>query len=336
MNSGRVALIGMLVGVEVLIAGVAIWCIGGAGHLSAAGFNPHQTDYAAKMVASLDAGETPHVVISDPESRVYINVSADGKVHVQDKTSVHGLNFSGDRDIPQLKATRTADGVLIERADYNDNWMHFTIGESFQQIEVDVPANSRVEIQRSSGATVTGLRAGISVRSQDGHIALTDVQGIVDAHSDDGYIDASNVRGDTLTLMTADGHVGLKDVTTPNLTARSNDGRIEATNLSITGGDKPQATLHSDDGSVHVKGAFAPGGSYEVSSNDGRVELGFATNADLTVTASTGDGSISVDGKTSSSDGDAHHQVIKLGSGSGAMRVSSGDGSIHLTTNGAF
>jgi DUF4097 and DUF4098 domain-containing protein YvlB len=257
-------------------------------------------------------------------------------VHVKDDTSIHGLNFSSDQSIPKLTATRTGDGVLVQRPDYNDHWMHFTIGTTEQHIEVDVPAGSRVEIQRSSGATVAGLRAGISVRSQDGHIALTDVQGIVDAHSDDGYIEASNVRGDTLTLLTADGHVSLKDVTTPNLTARSNDGRIDATNLSITGGAQPQATLHSDDGSVHVKGAFASGGNYEISSNDGRIELGLATSADLTVTASTGDGSIVVDGKTSASDDDAHHQVIKLGSGSGAMRVSSGDGSIHLTTNGAF
>jgi DUF4097 and DUF4098 domain-containing protein YvlB len=335
MNSGRVALIGMLVGVEVLIAGFAIWCIGGAGHLSAAGFNPHQTDYASTMVASIDAGETPHVVISDPESRVYVNVSPDGKVHVKDDTSIHGLNFSGDQSIPKLSATRTADGVLVERPDYNDHWMHFTIGVTEQHIEVEVPAGSRVEIQRSSGATVTGLRAGISVRSQDGHISLEDVQGAVDARSDDGYIEASNVRGDTLSLVTADGHVSLKDVTAQNLTARSEDGRLDASNLSITGGAAPQATLHSDDGSVHVKGAFAPGGNYEVSSNDGRVELGLATSADLTVTATTGDGSIVVDGK-SSSDDDQHHQVIKLGSGSGAMRVSSGDGSIHLTTNGAF
>jgi DUF4097 and DUF4098 domain-containing protein YvlB len=204
-----------------------------------------------------------------------------------------------------------------------------------QNIEVDVPPNSRVEIQKSSGATVAGLRAGISVQSQDGHIELTDVQGIVDAHSADGYIDATNVKGDTLTLITADGHIKLQDVTAQQLTARSSDGRLDVANLTIAG-DKPQATLHSDDGSVHVRGSFAPSGTYEISSNDGRVELALASNSDLTVTASTADGHISVDGKSPSSDEDAHNQTIKLGSGSGSMRVSSGDGSIHLTTNGAF
>jgi DUF4097 and DUF4098 domain-containing protein YvlB len=319
----------------VLIVGLAIWSIGGMGHLSAAGFGAHNVDYTAKTVATFDAGQTPHVVISDPESRVYVNVSTDAQVHVKDMTSIHGMIFSSDRSIPKLNATRTADGVMVERADYNDNWMHITFGSTEQAIEVDVPANSRVEIQKSSGATVSGLRAGITVQSQDGHIALTDIQGVVDAHSADGYIDATNVKGDTLTLISADGHVSLRDVTAQQLTARSSDGRVEATNLTIAG-TQPQATLHSDDGSVHVRGSFAPGGTYEVSSNDGRVELGLASNSDLTVTVSTADGSISVDGKSASSDEDARNQTIKLGSGSGSMRVSSGDGSIHLTTNGAI
>ena len=82
--------------------------------------------------------------------------------------------------------------------------------------------------------------------------------------------------------------------------------------------------------------SFAPGGTYEISSNDGRIELALASNSDITVNATTADGRISVDGKSPSSDEDAHNQTIKLGSGSGSMRVSSGDGSIHLTTNGAF
>jgi DUF4097 and DUF4098 domain-containing protein YvlB len=334
MNSGRAALVGMLVAVELLIVGLAIWSVGSAGHLSAAGFGAHHVNYAAKMVATLDAGDTPHVVISDPESRVYVNVSSDGKVHVKDNTAIHGLVFTQSQTIPKLNATRTADGVLVTRDEYHDHWMNVTFGESEQSIEVDVPAGSRVDVQKSSGATVEGLRDGITVRSQDGHISLTDVRGIVDAQSADGYINATNVHGDTLTLTSADGHIQLRDVSAQTLTAKSNDGRIDATGLQISG-TTPVATLHSDDGSVHVGGSFASGGTYEVSSNDGRVELGLASGSDLTVNASTGDGSIYVDGK-STKDTDSQTQTIKLGSGSGSMRVSSGDGSIHLTTNGAF
>jgi DUF4097 and DUF4098 domain-containing protein YvlB len=330
VNSGRVALVGMLVAVEVLIAGLAIWSVSGT-HVWAAG---HQVDYTAKTVATIDAGAAPQVVVSDPDSRVIVGVSPDGKVHVKDMTSLHGFLFSTDRSIPKLNATRTADGVLIERSPYQDNWMHLTIGESMQRIEVDVPAGAHLDIQKCSGADVAGLRADARVRSQDGHITLSDIQGTIDASSADGYINASGVRGDSLTLQSSDGHISLRDVTAQSLSARSNDGRVEATNLTMSGA-APKATLHSDDGSIHVNGTFPAGGTYDVSSNDGRVELGLASGSDVTVVASTGDGSIYVDGK-SPGDDDRQHQTIKIGSGSGAMRVSSGDGSIHLTTNGAF
>jgi hypothetical protein len=357
MNSSRVALIAMLVGVEIFIAGFAIWCVGGAGHLSAAGFGPHQVDYTAQTVASFDAGDAPHVVVSDPQSRVKVSVSTDGRVHVKDLTSVHGYMLSGPHgysSIPKLQATRTADGVSIERAEYDDHFMGLTIGDSDQVIEVDVPAGTHLEIVKSSGADVSGLTGGVKVSSQDGHITLAALQGTVDVHSADGYIEASNLHGDTITLASADGHVkasgvrcdtltlqsndgnvSAQDVAAQTFTARSNDGRIEAANLSITG-SQPAATLHSDDGSVHVAGRFAANGTYEVSSGDGRVELTLPRGSDLTVNASTADGGIYVDGNSGSSDGDSHQQTIKLGSGSGAMRVSSGDGSIHLTTNGAL
>ena len=53
--------------------------------------------------------------------------------------------------------------MRVERADYDDNWMHVAFGMTEQNIEVDVPANARVEIQKSSGATIAGLRIVISM-----------------------------------------------------------------------------------------------------------------------------------------------------------------------------
>jgi hypothetical protein len=285
---------------------------------------------------------------------VKVRLSSDGKVHVRDLTSMHGVVFSGTNTVPKLNVTRTEDGVSIERADYDDHWLHVSLGDSEQSIEVEVPAGTHLEITKSSGADVNGLTGGVKVSSQDGHITLVGLQGSVEAHSADGYIEASDLRGDTVTLDSADGHVkanvvrcqtltlqsndgnvSAQDVAAQSFTARSNDGRIDAANLSISGA-QPAATLHSDDGSVHVAGRFAANGTYEVSSGDGRVELALPGGSDLTINASSADGGIYVNGSSSSSDGDSHQQTIKLGSGSGAMRVSSGDGSIHLTTNGAL
>jgi DUF4097 and DUF4098 domain-containing protein YvlB len=331
-SSSRTALVAMLVAVEVLIAGLAIWCIGG-GHTMAFAAGMHRNGFAANPIAPIAAGDTPRIEVSDPESRVIVDASHDGLVHVKDLTNANGSIFSSGT-IPQLRVNRTAAGVSIERESYDLDFLAWVTIP--QRIEIDVPAASTLDIAKSSGAEISRITGGVTVRSQDGPIVLADLTGTVDAASSDGHVTATGVHGDKLTLQSSDGNLELHDVTVETLNATTSDGRVETTNLTVAGA-KPQATLHSNDGSMHVNGSFAPGGTYEVSSNDGRVELGLASGADLTVAASTGDGKITVDGTTyDNDDGDSVQHTVRLGSGAGTMNLRSGDGSIHITTNGAI
>jgi len=326
----RASVVAMLVAVEILIAGIAIYVIGGNGGWH----GMHRVAFAAAPIAPLEAGNSPRIAVDDPDSRVEVELSTDGLVHVRDATSTRGFVY-GSEKIAQLHVVRTADGVSISRP-HTDGWsgMHLVFGESTQKIYVDVPSGAHLEIARCSGADVTGLTGGVNVHSVDGHITLANLQGTIVAHSDDGYINATGIRGDSLTVQSNDGHITLRDVTVPALDARTNDGRVEASALTIAGA-QPRATLHSNDGSMHVKGSFAPGGAYEVSSNDGSIEVGLAGDADLTLTASTGDGKVYVDGSSQNQDGDSAQHTIKLGAGSGSMKLATSDGSIHITTNGA-
>jgi Putative adhesin len=295
----------MLVAAEVVIAGMAIYAIGGHGASFAAGM--HRVDFAATPIAPVAAGTAPHVVIDDVNSRVGVGVSSDGLVHVSDLTRIHGGVFSTGK-YAQLRVTRTPDGVRIERPGAQRSTLDFFFGFSRQAIEVDVPSGARVEIARSAGADVRGVAGGVSVHSLDGHVTLTDLQGPVDARSDDGYLDATNVRGDRLALESMDGHLELHDVSVASLSATTHDGRVEANGLSVTGA----ATLQTDDGSVRVR---------------------LAPNADLTIDASTRDGRISVDGNSLDGD-DSAQRTIRLGAGTGQMKLATADGSIRIFTNG--
>ncbi|HVA33103.1 MAG TPA: DUF4097 family beta strand repeat-containing protein, partial [Candidatus Baltobacteraceae bacterium] len=141
-----------------------------------------------------------------------------------------------------------------------------------QHVDVSVPAGSRLEIVRCSGADVAGMTGSVSVRSQDGRISLDDLRGDVDAHTD--------------------------------------DGRIAANDLAI-----------------------ARSGS--LSTNDGSIHLSFARGADVTVDASTSDGSLEIDGtRVPHDDSDAVRHTLRVGAGTGNLRVSTDDGSIHITTHG--
>jgi len=300
----RASLVGMLVAAEVLIVGMAIYSVGGGGASFAAGMQ--RVDFNAAPIAPVEAGAAPHVVIDDAESRVRVGVSSDGLIHVRDLTEMHGAVYSSG-NYPQLRVTRTPDGVRIERPG-NGRLSIEIFGFSTQSIQVDVPAGARLEIDKSSGADVSGVNGGVSVHSVDGHVTLTDLQGTVEARSDDGYIKATNVRGDRLTLRSNDGHLTLDNVAVTSLDASTGDGRIEAQDLGVTA-----------DGSLQ--------------SGDGSIQLRVAPNSDLTIDASTRDGRISVDG-TSLDHDDSAQRTIRLGAGTGNMKVATADGSIHILTNG--
>lgn len=302
----RASLVAMLVAVEIAIVGIALYTVRGMGIA-----HVHAVDFVAKTFTPLEAGSSPRIEIDDPDSGVYVTASSDGLVHVRDLTSTHGAFFGSRSSIPQLDVKRTSDGVSISRAAMG---AHFDFWWSERRIEVEIPSGSRLEIARCSGAHVTGVEGGVAVASQDGRITLTDLRGSIQAKSDDGSITATRVRGDNLVLQSADGRLRLEDVSASSLDAQTKDGSIEAHGLAIAAGAQ-HAVLHTGDGSIRVA---------------------LASGADLTVDASTGDGHIDVDGNTASNgDSDSAQRTVRVGNGSGSLQLSSGDGSIHLTTNGA-
>jgi hypothetical protein len=324
----RASIVALLVAAELLIVGIAIYSLR-APHVWAA-----PSSEAAKTFSPIDAGSSPNVEVNDPQSRVVIGVSDDSRVHVIDEGSSGGWFFGGRSRPAPLRVQRTADGVTIERPDGSSN-PGFQIGWVDRRVEIDVPRDARIHVTGCSGAEVSGIAGDVAVRSQDGRIRLNDLSGAVDAGSDDGSVSATRVRGASLTMHSGDGRLTLEDVSVGTLDADTKDGSITARRLNVAG-SSPKAVLHSDDGSIRFDASLAGGGSYEFSTNDGSIHAALARGADLTIDASTGDGNVVVDGATASSeDGATSHRTVTLGSGSGKLRLSSGDGSIHILTNGA-
>lgn len=332
MNYSRTSIVAMLVAVEIVLVGLMVFVVrggfGGGNVFASNGM--HQVNFASMPIVPLPAGPAPHVVIDDPDSFVTVEPSTDGLVHATDNTRVLGAIFS-NVTLEHLRMARTADGVAIQRPATHG---FFSIGYVSQQITVDAPSGARIDVRRASGADVRGFRNDVAVFSQDGHISLGQIDGNVDAHSNDGRIEAADVHGASVKLSSSDGRLIIRNLTATTLDARTNDGRLEVQNLRIEG-NTPRVSMHTNDGPVHLTGFFPAQGTYEISTDDGRVELALAAGSDVTVDASTGDGRLSVDGQSFGSDGRSAH-TTRVGAGSGNLRVSTGDGSMHITTNGAF
>jgi len=310
----RISLVALLVAVEAVILGLAVYTIRGAisGNVFAAGGSGAQ--FVAKSFAPIAAGSAPRVTIDDPNSGVTISASNDGLVHVKDDTYFSGATLRSPHGYPQLTVTRDSSGVHISRPAYHEGWSMFIgFSNSRQHFEVQVPPDSTVLVDACDNAEVSDLKNGATIKALDGRIELTHVEGAIAAHTDDGHV-------------TADG------VTSSSLDLSSNDGWIEIHNFTLTGGT-PYVRLQSGDGHIAASGLFPAGGKYDISTNDGHVNVALARGSDVTVDASTNDGSLHIDGVRQHGD-DSAEQSIRVGGGSAAMRVHSDDGSVTIITNG--
>jgi Putative adhesin len=312
----RTPLVGVLLAAEVAILGLAAYSVRGAFSGNAfAGGGMGGADFVAKTFAPIAAGSTPRVTIDDPNSGVTISASPDGLVHVKDDTYFSGALLRNPNDYPQLTVTRDFNGVHISRPRYHEGWAMFIgFSNSRQHFEVQVPANAAVTVDECDNAEVSDLQNGVTIKALDGRIELTHVEGAIVAHTDDG-------------------HVSVDGVKSPSLDLSSNDGWIEVHNFTAAG-SAPYVRLQSSDGHIAANGEFAAGGRYDVATKDGRINVAFAHGSDVTVDASTNDGSLRVDGTRQSGD-DGAQQSIHVGNGTSTMRVHTDDGSITLTTDGS-
>lgn len=175
------------------------------------------------------------------------------------------------------------------------------------------PTPSPLSVVRTAdGVTVrrpdSGERRGVAIVGIDfqrTEVAVPPKSRIDIQRCDGAGIDG--VEAGDVKIVCADGSLHFEDVQTPAIQATTADGSIRASNLRVGGG-----TLHTDDGSIHLS-LNAPA---------------------LTVRAKTADGDIRFNGARAAQDGDAVSAEYTVGTGGGALEVSTQDGSIHITTNG--
>ncbi|RII17335.1 hypothetical protein DSC45_14325 [Streptomyces sp. YIM 130001] len=138
---------------------------------------------------------------------------------------------------------------------------------------IEVPRGVQVDVVNGDGSvSAKKIAAPLRIRAHDGSVTVLDSKGPLDLHSRDGRVEA-------------------KGVTSRQVTARSDDGRVD---LGLTGvPDRVEA--RSADGSVTVE---VPRGTYRVDadSGDGSVDVSVPRNAGSrhAVAAHSDDGSVTV------------------------------------------
>ena len=184
-------------------------------------------------------------------------------------------------------------------------------------------------VSQSVNFTVTApRRLTLEARTGDGLIEARDLEGTIDMSSGDGRIEASNIGG-RVKAHTGDGSIHIAQAAGV-VDADSGDGSVEIA------GRLEELTVRTGDGSVRVE---ASDGStmksdWRITTGDGRIALRVPSDFNAAVDASTGDGSVRVEGVSvpPNDDESARRRVVgQLGSGGATLRLRSGDGSINVS-----
>lgn len=230
-------------------------------------------------------------------------------------------------DQKQIAAHVTTEGYKIGpndvRIDENQSGDHVTISVKTPKmnmnffggfhravhVQVTVPRELDLEVSTGDGSvTAQPVSGRIHLRSGDGAIRADGLHGDVSLHTGDGSIDGRNLDG-TLAADSGDGgiHVG---------------GRFDGVNVS------------TGDGSVEAE---ANSGSkmtspWSIHSGDGSISLRVPQDLKAFVDLKTGDGSIDLGNVPVTVEGAQERSHIRgnLNGGGGELKITSGDGSIHI------
>jgi predicted secreted protein len=232
--------------------------------------------------------------------------------------------------------TFTVTGMPTLRVETNDASVHIT-GSDTHEVQVRVTTSGyrsddvRISERQSGNRIEVEVRLahrpviGFSVRSAEIDVALPH-ESDLDIYTGDGRIEVMDVKGNAR-LASNDGRIRVYRAD-GSLNASTGDGSIEADGRF----DALDVTTH--DGHVRVSaqaGSKIGGIGWSVHTKDGRVDVLLPDKFAADLDAETHDGHVTVDIPLETSGQLGHSRVRgKLNGGGPALRIRTGDGSIHI------
>jgi hypothetical protein len=218
--------------------------------------------------------------------------------------------------------TTSSDGeVHVTDASHENGWYWGDAARPPLQV---ARTSDGVSITRAEGH---GVRFQFFGFSQDRVEIALPAGSLLDVRGCSGA-DVTGLTGE-VRVHSVDGHIAARDIHTQTLAMQSDDGRLQLDNVDA---ENINATTH--DGSIHAKGLRVRGGT--LSSDDGSITVALASDVNLAVRAHTSDGRLTFDGRRADrGEDDSSTGHYQIGSGGSPLEVSTQDGSIHITTNGA-
>ena len=259
---------------------------------------------------SIDTLAPPILDVETEGGRIEVVAGEPGRVAIEGAVTVRvGLDVPADAaSLAKAVAEHppiAQEGITIRLRPPSDDAARRAVTVSYR---VTVPKGARVVSRSASGATsIDGLGGEVSVTTGSAAIDLRDLGSDVKAASGSGAITMDGVRG-SVDVETRSSAVNLRGLR-GGLTARSGSGRIFA--------------------------AGVPASAWRVSTSSSAIEVRLDPNASAALRASSGSGSVRLEGDGFTGTRTKALVVGAVGGGGPDVHLESRSGSIHVTLAGA-
>jgi hypothetical protein len=150
-----------------------------------------------------------------------------------------------------LKESQAGDQVIFQLNEKSQIGIHFTMGSSHSpRVTVETPTVLDLELRTADGAlNISGVQGNLQLHTSDGAVDVHDVSGTVRLVASDGAIKIHNVTG-TLESRSSDGHATIDGKFTA-LQVHTSDGNLD---LTLADGTElnTASRVESSDGHVTV------------------------------------------------------------------------------------
>ena len=160
-------------------------------------------------------------------------------------------------------------------------------------LSIFVPRGATIQIQLRSGDIEISHVAEVRLKNTNGDVSLSNVTRAVEATTLSGDLSLMNSQG-RVRLTTVGGDIDAVNIQTVNpsddFSANSTSGDIDIENVSHA-----RVVANTTSSMITISGKLAPGGSYDVSTMSGDVELNIPQDSAFQISARAPQGSITTD-----------------------------------------
>jgi hypothetical protein len=238
-------------------------------------------------------------------------------------------------DQPGQLSIRQAPG--LEEHNFNffdlfdpDRW-GYSRHASRIDFELKVPRQCQLVLESDEGdIAVRQIEGEVRASSDEGNIDLENLsRGEVSAETDEGEIDCRNLQLEDyrLQLLSDEGTVRAAEVSARSVWAETDEGDMVWSRLNAGGGK-----LNTDEGDIELEAARLDEGSWSFTTDEGDVELFIPANADAEISLESSDGSIRSDFTLDrvSDDDNTERRSGRVGEGRARLEIYTDKGNISL------